>query len=137
MTVQTVNDHLVLLAGKAAVGKSGSLMELQNPERVVYLNCENGKKLPFPAKFKQVVVTDPLQVPATIEALNENPDYDTIVIDSNSFLMQMYENQYVITSSNTMKALILSAACLKGRLKTSIEFRETLTIKLKTILSEA
>lgn len=99
-----VNDHLVLLEGKAACGKSGSLMHLANPERVAYLNCENGKKLPFPAKFQQVVVTDPKQVPASIESLNGNPNFDVIVIDSNSFLMQMYENQYVITSSNTMKA---------------------------------
>ncbi|UOX40286.1 AAA domain protein [Vibrio phage PhiImVa-1] len=99
-----VNDHLVLLEGRAAVGKSASFMNLENPERVAYLNCENGKKLPFPAKFKQVVVTDPMQVPASIEGLNGHPDYDTIIVDSNSFLMQMYENQYVITAPNTMKA---------------------------------
>ena len=101
---QQVNDHLVLLEGKASVGKSASFMHLENPERVAYMNCENGKKLPFPTKFKQVIVTDPLQVPASIDALNGNPDFDTIIIDSNSFLMQMYENQYVITSPNTMKA---------------------------------
>lgn len=110
MVEVNVNDHLVLLEGKAAVGKSGSLMGLENPERVAYMNCENGKKLPFPAKFKQVVVTDPYQVPQAIEALTGNPDYDTIIIDSNSFLMQMFETQYVNTATNTMKALILSAA---------------------------
>lgn len=105
-----VNDHLVLLEGKASVGKSASFMNLKNPERVAYLNCENGKKLPFPAKFKQVIVTDPLQVPASIDGLTGNPDYDVIIVDSNSFLMQMFENMYVNTSANTMKALILSAA---------------------------
>lgn len=37
-----MNNHLVLLGGKSAVGKSASLMNLQNPEGVMYLNCEAG-----------------------------------------------------------------------------------------------
>ena len=37
-----VNDNLVLLCGKSATGKSASLMELANPEGVMYLNCEAG-----------------------------------------------------------------------------------------------
>lgn len=98
------NDHLVLIEGRAACGKSGSLMNLENPTRVAYLNCESGKKLPFPDKFKKVTVTDPLQVPSTIESLNGNPNIDTIVVDSLSFLMQMYESDYVINSANTQKA---------------------------------
>ena len=36
------NDHLVLLCGKSATGKSASLMQLENPEGVMYLNCEAG-----------------------------------------------------------------------------------------------
>lgn len=98
-----INDQLVLIEGKAAGGKSASFMNFDNPERVAYLNCENGKRLPFPAKFKQVTVTDPLQVPASIEALNGSADIDTIIVDSLSFLMQMYESNYVLTSANTMK----------------------------------
>lgn len=42
MSDVAMNDHLVLLEGKAACGKSGSFMYLDNPERVAYLNCENG-----------------------------------------------------------------------------------------------
>jgi putative ribosome biogenesis GTPase RsgA len=41
MTVQ-FNDHLVLLCGKSATGKSASLMNLEKPEVVMYLNCEEG-----------------------------------------------------------------------------------------------
>lgn len=37
-----VNDHLVLLGGKSAAGKSASLMNIKNPEGVMYLNCEAG-----------------------------------------------------------------------------------------------
>lgn len=36
------NDHLVLLCGKSATGKSTSLMGMENPEGVMYLNCEAG-----------------------------------------------------------------------------------------------
>jgi RNase adaptor protein for sRNA GlmZ degradation len=36
------NDHLVLIGGKSAAGKSASLMKLENPEGVLYLNCEAG-----------------------------------------------------------------------------------------------
>lgn len=98
------NDHLILIEGKAACGKSASLGHITNPERIVYFNCENGKKLPFAAKFKQITITDPMQVPATISALNGSPDCDGIIVDSLSFLMQMYESTYVLTSANTMKA---------------------------------
>ena len=40
-----INNHLVLVSGKSASGKSASLRALDNPEGVIYLNCENGKKL--------------------------------------------------------------------------------------------
>jgi ABC-type lipoprotein export system ATPase subunit len=43
----TVNDQLVLIAGESGSGKSASLINLPNHERVMYLNCEAGKKLPF------------------------------------------------------------------------------------------
>ena len=41
MTVQ-VNDNLVLICGKSSTGKSASLMGLEKPEGVMYLNCEAG-----------------------------------------------------------------------------------------------
>ena len=56
------NNHLVLISGKSSSGKSASLMAIDNPEGVMYLNCENGKKLPFKTKFKELVVTDPIQI---------------------------------------------------------------------------
>ena len=98
-----VNDNLILVCGKSAVGKTSSLRNLPNPEGVAYMNCEAGKKLTFPAKFKQVTITDPLQVPQSIEALTGNPNFHTIVIDSLSFLMQMYEQVYVNTSTNSQR----------------------------------
>lgn len=99
-----MNDHLVLALGKPATGKSASLMHLERPESILYLNCESGKKLPFRSKFKEVIITDPMQVPATIEKFTGHEKVSMIIIDSLSFLLQMYETQYVMTAPNTQKA---------------------------------
>lgn len=48
-------------------------------------------------------VVDPLQVQQTMEALTGNDKYDVIVIDTLTYLMDMYETQYVINSANSMK----------------------------------
>lgn len=99
-----VNDNLILLGGKSAAGKSASLMGLRNPEGVMYLNCEAGKKLPFKSNFKQFTITDPLQVNEAFDRAEEMDDIHTIVIDSLTYLMDMYESVYVLNSTNTMQA---------------------------------
>ena len=101
---QLYNDHLVLLGGKSATGKSASLMGLKNPEGVMYLNCESGKKLPFKTKFKQYTITDPLQVYEAFDAAETMPDVHTIVVDTLTYLLDMYESVYVIPSANGMQA---------------------------------
>jgi len=79
-------------------------MYLRNPEGVMYLNCEAGKKLPFRAKFKQYTITDPLQVMEAFQAAENMEDIHTIVIDSLTYLLDMYESIYVLKASNTMQA---------------------------------
>lgn len=101
---QQVNDHLVLLCGKSATGKSASLMGLDNPEGVVYANCEAGKKLPFKAKFRQFTITEPLQINELFDWAETQPEVHTIVIDSLTYLLDMYESVYVLPSTNGMKA---------------------------------
>lgn len=103
MTTQ-VNDHLVLLCGKSATGKSASLMGMKDPEGVMYLNCEAGKKLPFKAKFKQYTITDPLQINEAFDAAETMEGIHTIVVDSLTYLLDMYESVYVLGSANTMQA---------------------------------
>lgn len=99
-----VNDNLVLLCGKSATGKSASLMGLEKPEGVLYLNCEAGKKLPFKCKFIQKTVTDPLQINEAFEWAETQEGIHTIVVDSLTYLLDMYESVYVLPSSNGMKA---------------------------------
>lgn len=103
MTTQ-FNDHLVLLCGKSATGKSASLMGMDKPEGVMYLNCEAGKRLPFKTKFKQFTITDPLQVIEAFTAAEGMADVHTIVVDSLTYLLDMYESIYVLPSANGMKA---------------------------------
>lgn len=79
-------------------------MGLKNPEGVMYLNCEAGKRLPFNAKFKQFTITDPLQINEAFAKAEEMPEIHTIVVDSLTYMMDMYESVYVVNSSNTMKA---------------------------------
>ena len=101
---QSVNDHLVLIGGESAGGKSASLMNLENPEGVMYLNCESGKRLPFRSKFKSYTITDPQQIIEGIQAAEANDEIHTIVVDTLTYLLDMYESMHVLTSSNTMKA---------------------------------
>lgn len=103
MTAVT-NDHLVLLCGKSATGKSASLMGLQNPEGVMYLNCEAGKRLPFKAKFMQLTVTDPHQIFEAFDVAESKPEVHTMVIDSLTYLLDMYESLYVLNAANGMQA---------------------------------
>ena len=100
----STNDNLVLVVGKSATGKSVSLKDIPRPEGVMYLNCEAGKKLPFRSKFQQYTVTDPMQVLEAFDAAEQMPEVHTIVIDTLTYLMEMYESNYVLNSSNTMKA---------------------------------
>lgn len=103
MTTNT-NDNLVLVVGKSATGKSVSLKDIKNPEGVMYLNCESGKKLPFRTKFKQYTVTDPMQVLEAFDRAEQLPEIHTIAVDTLTYLMEMYESIYVLGSPNTMKA---------------------------------
>jgi len=102
--MSTINDHLVLIVGPSTGGKSASLMNLPAPEGVFYLNCESGKRLPFPAKFKQFTITDPYQVYQGFQAAESKQDVHTIIVDTLTFMMDMYESVHVIDSENGQKA---------------------------------
>ena len=101
---QTVNDHLVLLGGQSATGKSASLREINDPEGVLYLNAEAGKRLPFKAKFLQKTITDPLQVFEAFDWAETQSKVHTIIVDSVTYLLDMYESLYIFGSSDGQKA---------------------------------
>lgn len=104
--VETVmNEHLVLISGESGTGKSASLMNIPNQKKWMYLNCEAGKRLPFKNDFQSFKIIDPYQVYEAFDHATANPnDFDGIVIDTSTFLMDMYESKYVINAANTQNA---------------------------------
>lgn len=98
------NDHLILISGKSATGKSASLMNIDNPEGVMYLNCENGKKLPFKNKFRKLTITDVNMVFQAIDEAETMPEIHSIVVDTMTYLMDLFESTRVITAADSQKA---------------------------------
>jgi len=98
------SNDLILISGYSASGKSASLRNIKNQDKWIYLNTESGKRLPFANRFKSLVVTDPWQVHQAMEEAKDMEDVEGIVVDSLTFLMDMYESQYVNGASNGMKA---------------------------------
>lgn len=131
-----INDHLFLIGGESGSGKSASLMNLPNHERVMYLNCEAGKKLPFRNRFKTFVITDPYQVYEAFDHAYKNPDFDVIVIDTLTFLMDMFESQYVLTAADTQKAWGQYAQFLKVLMQDKVASSDKAVIFLAHTRSE-
>lgn len=51
-----------------------------------------------------LVITDPMQIMEAFDAAENMPHIHTIVIDTLTYLLDMYESLYVLNSTNTMKA---------------------------------
>ena len=62
------------------------------------------KKLPFRNKFNTVTVTHPMQVLEGIKAANDSEKIHTVIIDTLSFLMEMYETQIVLRADDSRSA---------------------------------
>lgn len=98
------NDQLILICGYSANGKSASLRNIKNQDKWYYCSCEAGKKLPFKNKFRFLKVSDPYQVFEAFDVGKDDPNCEGIIIDSLTFLMDMFEVMYVKTAQNMMKA---------------------------------
>ena len=98
------NKNIVLIMGKPNTGKSTSLMNLHNQDKMVYLNTDL-KELPFKNRFlKNVEVSDALDVLTYINEIEQSPQVEGAVLDTITFLMSMYERQYVNGATSTQKA---------------------------------
>lgn len=98
------NKNIVLIMGPPSSGKSTSLMQLTNQSEMVYLNTDL-KELPFKDNFlSNVEVADAMDVLSYIPQIEENPAVNGVVLDTVTFLMNMYERQYVSTAVNTQQA---------------------------------
>ena len=92
-----------MVMGKPNTGKSASIRNIAN-DRNCYLNTDL-KELPVKGKFlADIMVSDSMEIFDYLQEIEGNQDVDGAVLDTLTFLMAMYERQYVVNSSNTQKA---------------------------------
>ncbi len=97
------NKNVVLVMGPPNTGKTTALRNLPQ-EKMVLLNADL-KATPFRDRFKaSVEVSDANEVVGYIQNIEEEPSVTGGVLDTLTFLMNMYERQYVLTSNDTQKA---------------------------------
>lgn len=102
---EETNDQLVLISGESASGKSASLRNIRHQQRWIYINCEAGKRLPFKNEFIQARIHDPWEVYSIVDDAIANSDQvDGLIIDTSTYLMDMFESQYIYNSVNSQKA---------------------------------
>lgn len=98
------NDQMILIGGVSGAGKSAALRNIRNQHRWPYINTEAGKRLPFRNKFINVRINNPWDVYTVVEDAIANPDdCDGLIIDSSTFMMDMFESQFVLGQADTMK----------------------------------
>jgi hypothetical protein len=99
------NNQLVLISGFSGTGKSAALRNIRNQDKWLYANTEAGKRLPFRNTFLNKRIADPYEVIDYFEEAIANKDkLEGVIIDSMTFLMDMYESMFVINATNTQKA---------------------------------
>ena len=134
--IVAVNDHLVMISGESASGKSASLRNIPNQSRWMYLNAEAGKKLPFKNNFHEIIVTDPYQVIDAFDYIQNNDEYDGIIIDSLTFLMDMFESLYIYGSADGRGAWAAFQQYFKNLMQNKVANSDKMVIFLAHTRSE-
>lgn len=90
-------DDIVYSCMKVQAGLRARYWELRPNANI------KNKKLPFPAKFQQFSIIDPYQVYEAFDHAAQNSgDFHTIIIDTQTFLMDMFESMHVLPAKDTM-----------------------------------
>jgi len=103
------NKRIVLIAGGPSMGKTHSLHQMANDPGVAYLNTDL-KDLPFRIPtdgtgMKHCNVDDAMIAPDAVAKLEADmPEIHTVVVDTITFLMNQYRNQYVLNAPDTRAA---------------------------------
>lgn len=96
------NKNIVLIMGPPNTGKSASLRNLKQSS-MVYLNTDL-KEIPFKSNFMvNIEVPDAVDILSYIHEIEANPAVTGSVLDTLTFLMAMYERQYVAPYAGTKK----------------------------------
>lgn len=102
--MSTTNDQMALICGPSGSGKSLSLRNLPDQPNWFYLNTEAGKRLPFKAGFRSFRIEEPYQVHEAFDVYSDDSEIVGGIVDSVTFMMDMFETQYIYGNSNTQKA---------------------------------
>lgn len=98
------NNQMILIGGVSGKGKSAALRNIRNQSKWMYINTEAGKRLPFKNSFMNVRIDEPYQIHGYVDdAIEAGDDCQGIIIDSSTFMMDMFETQYVVGQHDTMK----------------------------------
>lgn len=90
--------------GKPSTGKSTALMNIQNQERIAYLNADL-KELPFKSNYQELNIVDPKTVLQAIPEIENSENIDSAVLDTLTILMNQFERQHVATHRNAKGVL--------------------------------
>lgn len=101
---EETNDQMALIGGMSGTGKSASLRDIPEQEKWFYLNTEAGKRLPFKNNYQTFRIEDPYQVHEAFEHFTDDPNILGGIVDSITFMMDMFETIYIYNNSNTQKA---------------------------------
>ena len=94
------NKNVIMIMGKPNTGKSTSLRNMDQ-ESMVYLNADL-KELPFADRFmSSVEIADANDVLGFIQDIEAEEGVTGAVLDTVTFLMQMFERQYVAPFAGT------------------------------------
>lgn len=97
------NKNVVLIMGKPNSGKSSSLRNLDH-SKMCYLNADL-KEIPFKSNFAaSIEVEDAVDILGFIDEVENTEEVSGAVLDTITFLMSMYERQYVTNAANGQKA---------------------------------
>lgn len=96
------NRRIALIMGPPSYGKSASLRNLKNPKGVVVFNTDR-KDLPFKSEFMNVPINDPYEILTYMDEISAQPAEvcHTMIIDTITFLMDMFETKCVVNAANT------------------------------------
>lgn len=103
MNNRQANKNTALIMGDPASGKTASLRNLLNSDKIVYLNTDM-KEIPFKSKMKEIYIDNALAVLEGIRQIEADPNIKMGILDTLTFLATMYEQQKVRGSSNGLGA---------------------------------
>lgn len=136
MSEDQINHQAILISGESGTGKSAALRNIPNQQDWFYLNAEAGKELPFRNTFSAFRIADPYQVWEAFDVGKDRKDCRGIIIDTSTFLMDMFESQYIIPAADTQKAWGLYAQFWKRLMQEKVvAFNKPVIILAHTLLT--